>query len=69
MPGQRPAAAPLSLVESDGFEDYRLLDSGNGRKLERFGRIVVDRPEPQALWRPLAGDDAWAGAARDLLRE
>ena len=60
--GQRPPAAPLSLVESDGFEDYRLLDSGNGRKLERFGRIIVDRPEPQALWRPLAGDVAWAGA-------
>ena len=62
MPGQRPPAAPLSLVESAGFEDYRLLDSGNGRKLERFGRIIVDRPEPQALWRPLAGDDVWAGA-------
>ena len=60
--GQRPPAAPLSLVESAGFEDYRLLDSGNGRKLERFGRVVVDRPEPQALWRPLAGDEVWAGA-------
>lgn len=58
---RRPAAA-LSLVESAGFEDYRLLDSGKGRKLERFGRIVVDRPEPQALWRPLAGDEVWAGA-------
>lgn len=62
MPGPRPSAVPLSLVESAGFEDYRLLDSGNGRKLERFGRIVVDRPEPQALWRPLAGDEAWTGA-------
>ena len=30
----------------------RSLDSGGGRKLERFGTIVVDRPEPQALWQP-----------------
>jgi 23S rRNA (cytosine1962-C5)-methyltransferase len=58
---RRPAAA-LSLIESAGFEDYRLLDSGNRRKLERFGRVVVDRPEPQALWQPLAGDEVWAGA-------
>lgn len=40
----------LLLIESEGFSDYRLLDSGAGRKLERFGRIVVDRPEPQAMW-------------------
>jgi 23S rRNA (cytosine1962-C5)-methyltransferase len=33
-----------------GFEDYALLDSGEGRKLERFGRFTVDRPEPQAMW-------------------
>jgi 23S rRNA (cytosine1962-C5)-methyltransferase len=42
--------ARLSLVETTGFDDYALLDSGDGRKLERFGRVVVDRPEPQALW-------------------
>jgi 23S rRNA (cytosine1962-C5)-methyltransferase len=40
----------LSLVETTGFADYALLDSGEGRKLERFGCTVVDRPEPQALW-------------------
>jgi 23S rRNA (cytosine1962-C5)-methyltransferase len=58
------SAAPpgLALVESAGFPDYRLLDSGRGRKLERFGEIVVDRPEPQALWRRLADDAAWTGA-------
>ncbi len=59
---QRTATSGLSLVESDGFADYRLIDSGNGRKLERFGKIIVDRPEPQALWRPLADEKQWAGA-------
>jgi 23S rRNA (cytosine1962-C5)-methyltransferase len=62
FPDRLTPASSLLLVESAGFEDYRLIDSGNGRKLERFGRIVVDRPEPQALWQPLAGDAAWAGA-------
>ncbi len=42
----------LQLITTPGFQDYRLLDSGNGRKLERFGAIIIDRPEPQALWRP-----------------
>lgn len=33
-----------------GWEDYELLDSGEGMKLERFGEVVVARPETQALW-------------------
>lgn len=45
-------SAPPILV-TDGFADYRLVDMGEGRKLERFGRFLVDRPEPQALVRRL----------------
>ena len=30
--------------------DYELLDTGDGEKLERFGKYVVRRPEPQAIW-------------------
>ena len=51
----------LSLVTTHGFTDYTLIDSGRGRKLERFGQIVVDRPEPQALWQRRQAD-AWASA-------
>jgi 23S rRNA (cytosine1962-C5)-methyltransferase len=40
----------LTLLMTFGFPDYALVDSGGGRKLERFGTIMVDRPEPQALW-------------------
>jgi 23S rRNA (cytosine1962-C5)-methyltransferase len=57
-----PQAAGLTFMESNGFADYRLIDSGNGRKLERFGTIIVDRPEPQALWRPRADESVWTGA-------
>lgn len=33
-----------------GWSDYELLDSGEGRKLERFGSVILDRPDPQAIW-------------------
>jgi 23S rRNA (cytosine1962-C5)-methyltransferase len=55
--------SPLHLVETAGFPDYALLDSGSGRKLERFGAVVVDRPEPQALWTPLLARREWEKAA------
>ena len=38
------------LLITDGWDDYRLIDTGEGRKLERFGSAVLDRPEPQAIW-------------------
>ncbi|HVS10928.1 MAG TPA: SAM-dependent methyltransferase [Planctomycetota bacterium] len=44
------------------FPDYALLDSGAGEKLERFGKIVLRRPDPQALWRPRLPASAWAEA-------
>src|SRR3990167_8399256 len=34
------------------MSDYQLLDSGNGRKWERFGEFVLERPCPQAIWKP-----------------
>lgn len=50
------------LIETRGFPGYELLDSGGGRKLERFGEIIVDRPEPQALWQRRLADERWAKA-------
>lgn len=42
---------PETLV-TRGWPDYALLDSGDGRKLERYGRFTVVRPEPQCFWSP-----------------
>lgn len=52
----------LSIVSSAGFGDYVLLDCGAGRKLERFGKIIVDRPEAQALWQPVLPKAEWGKA-------
>ncbi|WP_375391642.1 class I SAM-dependent methyltransferase [uncultured Sphingomonas sp.] len=47
---------PLHTMIGEPWPDYGLLDSGNGRKLERYGRFRFVRPEPQALWSPAAAD-------------
>lgn len=49
--------------------DYELLDSGDGRKLERFGDVVLARPCAQAVWRPSLDTAAWQRAAASFDRE
>ena len=53
--------APLVLTTA-GLDDYALLDSGNGRKLERFGTLTLDRPEEQAMWPPRLDRSVWETA-------
>ncbi len=45
------------------FKDYELLDSGEFEKLERFGRVVTRRPEPQAIWRKSLTEEEWRATA------
>ena len=49
------------VMECTGWDSYRLLDSGAGRKWESFGPHSFIRPEPQALWQPRRAD--WEAAA------
>jgi 23S rRNA (cytosine1962-C5)-methyltransferase len=49
------------VMECAGWDSYRLLDSGAGRKWESFGPYSFIRPEPQALWQPRRPDWAAAG--------
>ena len=42
------------------WKDYELLDSGGHEKLERFGKIVMARPEPKALWDKSMTEADWA---------
>ncbi|MCX9148198.1 class I SAM-dependent methyltransferase [Erythrobacter sp. WG] len=44
------------VMECAGWDSYRLLDSGAGRKWEAFGPYRFIRPEPQALWQPRIAD-------------
>lgn len=49
------------VMECTGWDSYRLLDSGAGRKWEAFGPHAFIRPEPQALWQPRAAEWPAAG--------
>jgi len=40
-------------LHTAGWNDYELLDSGDGMKLERYGEVIIARPETQAIWKPL----------------
>ena len=51
------------------MDDYELLDSGDGRKLERFGKYVLARPCSQAMWRPCKSAAEWAKADASFDRE
>jgi 23S rRNA (cytosine1962-C5)-methyltransferase len=44
------------VMEGAGWADYGLVDSGHGRKLERYGPHRFIRPEPQAMWSPRLAD-------------
>jgi 23S rRNA (cytosine1962-C5)-methyltransferase len=52
----------LSLLLPSHWEDYELVDSGNGQKLERYGPYEFIRPEPQAMWRPALKEKRWQSA-------
>jgi len=51
----------FTLSESTRWKDYTLLDSGDGLKLERFGKYVFVRPEAQAMWKRML-DSEWKNA-------
>jgi 23S rRNA (cytosine1962-C5)-methyltransferase len=46
----------LETLVAEPWPDWGLIDCGDGRKLERYGPITVERPEPQAMWAPAAAD-------------
>jgi 23S rRNA (cytosine1962-C5)-methyltransferase len=54
-------------IRSSGWADYELLDSGDRRKLERFGAMILDRFEPDASWSPSLAREAWDRAHRKYL--
>ena len=56
------------LLSASGWKDYELLDSGRFEKLERFGRYVLARPEPQAVWDRSLSEDEWRARADAVFR-
>lgn len=49
----------MKLLTPSSWNDYELIDSGNFEKLERFGKYILIRPEPQALWKKSLEEQEW----------
>ncbi|OGO39394.1 MAG: SAM-dependent methyltransferase [Chloroflexi bacterium RBG_16_57_11] len=63
MPDPEKVSNPqLTLLTSPDWEDYELLDSGKGAKLERYGAYTFVRPEHQAVWRRTLPEERWKAA-------
>src|SRR5213082_1197860 len=50
------------------WTDYELLDSGDGKKLERFGEFILIRSEPQAKWQPALPALKWEAAHGEFVK-
>jgi 23S rRNA (cytosine1962-C5)-methyltransferase len=49
----------MKILTPSSWKDYALLDSGDGEKLERFGKYGLIRPEPQAIWPKVLSNKDW----------
>lgn len=49
----------ITLTSSPDWKDYQLLDSGDGKTLERFGKYLLVRPRPQAIWATSLPSSEW----------
>jgi 23S rRNA (cytosine1962-C5)-methyltransferase len=49
----------MKLFTPNNWKNYELIDAGDGEKLERFGKLISRRPEPQALWSKLMSESEW----------
>lgn len=50
----------IPFLNPQNFNDYELIDCGNFEKLERFGKLILIRPEPQAVWDKNLSDTEWS---------
>ena len=47
---------------SENWKDYELLDASDGERLERWGKYILIRPDPQIIWKNAARHPAWKNA-------
>ncbi len=49
----------MEILTSTDWTEYELIDTGNREKLERFGKYILIRPEPQAVWQKSLSESEW----------
>lgn len=63
------AMMTLNILTTKPSVGYELIDSGDGEKLERYGDIILTRPDPQALWRKNVDETVWKSAHAQFARD
>lgn len=58
----------MTMWIAENWKDYELLDCGDGEKLERWGRQILVRPDPQAIWEAPRRSSAWQNPDARYLR-
>ena len=56
------------ILKTTKQNEYELIDSGNGEKLERYGQYILRRPDPEALWMKSKDDNVWGKAELKFTR-
>ncbi|MCU0443326.1 MAG: class I SAM-dependent methyltransferase [Microscillaceae bacterium] len=59
----------IQILSPNDWQNYELLDSGNFEKLERFGKYILVRPEPQAVWDKSLSDKEWQNQAHAIFHK
>ena len=59
----------IQILSPGNFNDYELIDSGGFEKLERFGKYIIARPEPQAVWDKNISDKEWNSLANAYFKK
>ena len=47
---------------ANNWKDYEILDMANGEKLERWGNVILIRPDPQIIWNKKEHEEKWKTA-------
>ncbi|MGV3546738.1 MAG: class I SAM-dependent methyltransferase [Pedobacter sp.] len=58
----------IQLLTPTHWKDYELIDCGDFEKLERFGNLILSRPEPQAVWKKVMSPEEWKKRAHITFR-
>jgi 23S rRNA (cytosine1962-C5)-methyltransferase len=58
----------MILLTPNALDDYELIDTGGGEKLEQFGKFILRRPEPQAVWQKTMQEKEWESLANAYFR-
>ncbi len=59
----------MKLLSPKRWTDYELIDTGGFEKLERFGKYILSRPEPQAIWSKSLPQEEWDKLSHAVFRK